>query len=551
MKTRSQRAAPNIADICAAVLVGMLAVLVVGLLAVHLADSSARSIATDELRTNAVTGQVGTALDAAVLSADQVVDATGAQRAAVAAQLVNRDIPAVDAATEELLDAHANDNAAERADLARFVARWHRLRAVLNTLVDPATDSRTTAAAVRARFGALSSQTADLVAREQRDGETKSAHTSSVADNATWLLVFVFAAGLGLVAWAAARATRRLRRLLEPAQEQVGFADDLQLAQDEEEAHLLLQRHVERTVPGSSAVVLNRNNSADRLEPKTVLPDGSPLATTLAEASPRSCLAVRSARVYRSDEDHAPLLECGVCGPCDGSVLCHPLTVGGEVIGSVLVNRDRKVDQLEENRVRDSVLQAAPVMANLRNLAIAEMRAATDSLTGLPNKRAVGDTIKQLVADATRSRTTLSLLCLDLDHFKDINDRHGHAAGDITLAGVGAAMRSALRDRDFAGRSGGEEFVILLPDTDVDGAIQAAEGIRASISEVRVPNDDRTLTASVGVATFPAHATTPERLERLADAALYVAKRSGRDRTEVAMPPDPQPHPGEMVEAGS
>ena len=126
------------------------------------------------------------------------------------------------------------------------------------------------------------------------------------------------------------------------------------------------------------------------------------------------------------------------------------------------------------------------------------------------------------------------MLCLDLDHFKDINDRLGHPVGDEALAGVGAALRAALRDSDFAGRNGGEEFVVLLPNTDITGAVFAAEKIRAAITEIVLPGAGSIVTASVGVAVYPDHATNSERLERLADAALYVAKRTGRDRVEIA-----------------
>ena len=179
--------------------------------------------------------------------------------------------------------------------------------------------------------------------------------------------------------------------------------------------------------------------------------------------------------------------------------------------------------------------------------AIAELRAATDSLTGLPNKRAVADTLKRMLAQASRSDTPMALLMLDLDHFKDINDRFGHPIGDQALAGVGAALRSTLRDSDFAGRNGGEEFTVVLPGTDVDGAVVTAEKIRAAISEIALPGIEVTITASVGVAAYPEHGIAAERLERLADSALYVAKRSGRNRIEVAVTPT-EPTPQEQLQ---
>ena len=106
--------------------------------------------------------------------------------------------------------------------------------------------------------------------------------------------------------------------------------------------------------------------------------------------------------------------------------------------------------------------------------------------------------------------------------------------GTRFLASVGAALRSVVRDRDFAGRNGGEEFAVLLPDTDIAAALDIAERIRATIAEVTLPGTDVPVTVSVGVAGFPDHASTLERLDRLADAALYVAKRQGRNRVELA-----------------
>jgi diguanylate cyclase (GGDEF)-like protein len=210
--------------------------------------------------------------------------------------------------------------------------------------------------------------------------------------------------------------------------------------------------------------------------------------------------------------------------------------VGGKVIGSVLLSRPTPFDEADEHRIRESVSQAAPVLANLRNLAIAEFRAATDGLTGLPNKRAVTDTLKRMFAQAAAERSPLALLMLDLDHFKQVNDNMGHAIGDQVLANVAAVMRGAMRSRDFAGRNGGEEFAILLPDTEIASALRIAERVRAAIAEMSLPGTDVVVTVSVGVAGYPEHASTPDRLARLADAALYLAKRQGRNRVELAEP---------------
>ncbi len=167
-----------------------------------------------------------------------------------------------------------------------------------------------------------------------------------------------------------------------------------------------------------------------------------------------------------------------MCAAVPGASSCVPLTVGGEVIGSVLLSRPAPYAEAEEQRIRESVGQAAPVLANLRNLAVAEIRAATDGLTGLPNQRAVTDALKRTFAQASTTKAPLALLLIDLDHFKQINDQRGHPVGDQVLASVGATLRSVLRTRDFAGRNGGEEFAVLLPDTEIDAALEIAERVR-------------------------------------------------------------------------
>ena len=173
------------------------------------------------------------------------------------------------------------------------------------------------------------------------------------------------------------------------------------------------------------------------------------------------------------------------------------------------------------------------MIGNLRNLAIAELRAATDSLTGLPNRRAIADTIRRMVAQTTRTMRPLAALMCDLDHFKQINDQYGHGRGDDVLAAVGAAITSSIRVSDFAGRFGGEEFLVLLPDTDAVGAVALAEKIRSAVAAIQVPTIDRAITLSVGIAVLPDHVLDADALQRAADRALYTAKNSGRDRVEV------------------
>ena len=313
---------------------------------------------------------------------------------------------------------------------------------------------------------------------------------------------------------------------------QAEFAAAMQLAESEEEAQELLSRHLQRAVAGSTVVVLSRNNSDDRLDAATDLDHDSELTERLLDAKPQSCLAVRLATSQEQGGELDPLLQCEVCGNRAEPSTCEPLIVGGQVIGSVLLSRAERVDEGDKQRIRESVAQASPVLANLRNLALAERRAATDSLTGLPNKRAAQETLMRMVAHASRTVSPLAAGLLDLDHFKQINDLHGHAKGDEVLAMVGAALRSTLRESDFVARYGGEEFLILLPDSGAEAAGIVAEKVRCAISEIVVADIDRPVTASLGLAVFPHDAGDLTTLIRHADRALYAAKRQGRNRVE-------------------
>ena len=317
------------------------------------------------------------------------------------------------------------------------------------------------------------------------------------------------------------------------------FTDVLQLTGDEGEAQGLLKRHLERSITGSEVTVLNRNNSADRLEAVTNVAADSPLRGGLDGAVPRSCLAVRTARPHGQVHGEDQLVACTVCGGCPGRSTCTPLLVSGEVIGSVLINHEAELEDESQRRLRDSVSQAAPVLANLRNLAIAQLPASTDSLTGLPNRRGLQDTLRRMVAHASRTGTSVAGLMIDLDHFKQVNDQFGHGPGDEVLAAFGVLLRGLLRESDFAGRYGGEEFLVLLPTTDEEKARTVPEKIRLAVKDLRIATIDRQITVSVGVAVFPDQADDAEGLERGADRALYAAKSRGRDRVEVATGKEP------------
>jgi diguanylate cyclase (GGDEF)-like protein len=174
--------------------------------------------------------------------------------------------------------------------------------------------------------------------------------------------------------------------------------------------------------------------------------------------------------------------------------------------------------------------------------------AVRDPLTGLLNRRGYQERLAVEIARARRNGSRLSIVLGDLDRFKALNDRFGHRRGDEALQAFAALCGREMRDVDLVSRVGGEEFAIVLPDADSEGAAMAAERLREAIhEELRAP-DGSLLTASFGVATFPDHATDAEVLLDHADRALYVAKKAGRDRTAVFAGEQPTDGP---VGAGS
>lgn len=170
----------------------------------------------------------------------------------------------------------------------------------------------------------------------------------------------------------------------------------------------------------------------------------------------------------------------------------------------------------------------------LETQAMLTQQATHDALTGLWNRVMLHEQLGMELKRAVRSGEPVAVVLADLDHFKQINDRHGHAAGDAVLREASARMRSVLRDHDGISRYGGEEFLVLLPRTGMEAALAVAERIRAAVAAEPVTVGDQSLpvTLSLGLATTSDHPAEVEPLIAAADAALYRAKAAGRNRVE-------------------
>lgn len=214
------------------------------------------------------------------------------------------------------------------------------------------------------------------------------------------------------------------------------------------------------------------------------------------------------------------------------TVIAIPMLAQDAKVGviSLRLNERRSgLSDSDERFFKVMSLTAANALRNAQLFEEMEHRARTDFLTGLPNHRFFQSTLSTELGRAHRHNHPLSLLIVDLDYLKEVNDRFGHPAGDMVIRGVAETIRSTCRQFDFAARYGGEEFTIILPETPLPGAIQVAERFRERIAALEFPGLG-SVTASVGVSNYPVNALGKEDLIRVADQALYVAKNNGRDR---------------------
>lgn len=215
-----------------------------------------------------------------------------------------------------------------------------------------------------------------------------------------------------------------------------------------------------------------------------------------------------------------------------------PLIYQGTFIGLLLVRSDDTARVWADNELLllNTVADQLAVAVNQAHLfAHMQQLAQTDGLTGCYNRRQFELQLERDLHLATRMRQPLSLIMLDLDNFKQINDQAGHEAGDLALRKLAENLRADLRTVDTAARFGGDEFVIILPQLDTDGALRVAELLRQRIEEIYVPGFGQ-VTSSFGVATFPSHASTRDTLVVAADRALYISKNSGRNRVSATDP---------------
>ncbi|QBA14964.1 GGDEF domain-containing protein [Xanthomonas oryzae pv. oryzae] len=303
-----------------------------------------------------------------------------------------------------------------------------------------------------------------------------------------------------------------------------------------EEALMVSSRTLASLLPGVAGSVYLLRASQDRAE--AISHWGEPLVCSAPHLLPEQCWALRRGQPHIIEY----LGRDALCAhidelPSDASVTtaCLPMSAQGTQLGFLFLSAAGPGPMPRLEIAEAAAEQLSLALSNLRLRESLRRQSIRDALTGLYNRRYLEESLSHELARCARRGLPLSVLMLDVDHFKQFNDSQGHAGGDLLLAAVGELLLTRLRTEDVACRYGGEEFTVLLPEADGEEALRVAEQIRGYIAALAVSDEARALpkvTASIGVASFPADGEQGASLIQKADAALYRAKHRGRNRVE-------------------
>lgn len=333
-----------------------------------------------------------------------------------------------------------------------------------------------------------------------------------------------------------AESVEQRDRLAEQQRQLGAYAGLLQSCQDRQEAMAVTARVIEQLLPqaaGRCYILRASHNLAE-----TLARFGTEAIPSDPVLLPDDCWALRRGQPHRSG-GHGGHVHCAHVhtegAPENAWMLCVPLMAQGTSLGLLHLNGVEGGGE-EPALVEAIAEQLSLALVNLQLRETLRLQSLHDPLTGLYNRRYLEEHLQRELLRSERRNRPLAVVMLDVDHFKRFNDRHGHAAGDALLGKVGQTLRDLIRNEDVACRYGGEEFTLVLPETDRAIALRRAEQIREAIGSTTVLHAREVLgpnTASLGVAMFPEDAKDASTLLQLADAALYRAKHAGRN--QVAM----------------
>lgn len=355
------------------------------------------------------------------------------------------------------------------------------------------------------------------------------------------IAVYLFAARRGAEeAEARAQAVTEATRSREEVLSLFEMTDMLQSAQDQSDANSVLRATAIDLLPQFTGILYVFSNSRDRLvlSDSWNLGDGPAPVDTIGLGQ---CWALKRGKPQLNHPGGDRL--CCEHHAAGAYTLEIPMAARGEVLGLFCLRTDATDGAGQLRAITSLGVALADAMSlALANLALgAKLRsqALRDPLTGLYNRRYMEDSLQRVTQLAQRERQEVSVVMIDLDHFKRLNDQHGHAKGDAVLRDAAAVITNQLRESDIACRYGGEEMLVVLPNCGIEMAVHKAERLRVAIAALSQPGID--VSASFGVATIPSTSSTMRDVMHAADTALYAAKEQGRNRVVAAPPLDPGP----------
>ena len=440
------------------------------------------------------------------------------------------------------------------------MAELHRLHDIQEMFDMEAARAATNAPRTLAQWGRI-----EAVSAQMRDEETRLLAEREARSQraALWLTVLVVLGTLvsaGLLIWLMWSVTRENRRaqllereardafhemaltmakadrLSEQRHRLSRYSGLLQSCETRDEIVRLTADTLAGLIPGASGQCYLLRASQNFYESIATFGDATISSADLL--LPKQCWALRRGQPHHlpagSGGMHCDHIDAGAALATTAS-LCLPLVAQGAAIGLLHISTsdDRAPDEADIEIVTQIAEQLGLAIVNLQLRETLRTQSLRDPLTGLFNRRYLEENLSRELQRCERRGLPLSVLMLDVDHFKHFNDTHGHLAGDALLSQIGRLIQSRVRSEDIACRYGGEEFTVVMPEMDADGAVQRAEAIRREVETATVLHLRQTLgpvTMSIGIATYPADGATPEVLQQLADATLYRAKAEGRNR---------------------
>ena len=330
----------------------------------------------------------------------------------------------------------------------------------------------------------------------------------------------------------------RLERLSTDLAALGSYAGMLQSSVGIPEAMEITRQALQGLLPELSGSVYYLRASKDHAD--CIAAWGEPPLASEAMPAPGDCWCLRRSQVYAVDDARAGVRCAHVGAPKDGAAAayaCIPLAAQGETMGWLHLSGPGLGPLPGLSLAVNASEQLSLALANLRLKEALRNQAIRDPLTGLFNRRYLEESLAREFARCRRRKMPLSVLMLDVDHFKAFNDANGHTGGDVLLGAFGGLLQAHSRSEDIACRYGGEEFTLILPEAPAQVAREKAEEIRLAVAEMVVHlrgQDLPKVTVSLGLATFPDHGGEATALLALADKALYEAKAGGRNRVAVA-----------------